>query len=216
MPDQTTAMTAAESVLVQILASGPKDSRDVSSAMQAAGISTKQTRTARERLALIVHRSGRREDARSVWALPSHAVEAASTYAQHHVQPMPERKVKVLARTADRPHLRKPETPQVATVLTKPDISGAAVDSTERLPPHLVARVQRRAQIMQSRGLDSAVAQALSNALLQRDSEGSRGVSCAECQNYDVRKGCTAAEFSGGPRDVQEVWFCSYSRRDTP
>lgn len=209
-------MTAAESALVNILASGPKDSRDVFAAMQAAGISTKQTRTARERLALVVNRSGRREEARSVWTLPSPALEAAATDALRHAQPMPDGKVKGLARTAERLDLRKPQISTPAPVLTKPDISSDGAGSTVGLQPHLVERVQRRALIMQSRGLDSDAARALSVALLQRDADGGRSVSCAECQNYDALKGCSAAEFSSGPRDVQEVWACSYSRRDTP
>lgn len=73
-----TALAAAR-WLADLLAAGPRDSRDIMAVGAGAGMTPKALRRARESLALKVVRTGVRQTMRSVWALPGQAERTGGT-----------------------------------------------------------------------------------------------------------------------------------------
>ena len=63
-------MSEADNTLRKLLANGPRPSREVLAVLAQHGITFKQARSARERLNLVVARTGNGEAMRSTWALP--------------------------------------------------------------------------------------------------------------------------------------------------
>lgn len=70
-------MSPAEVMLRSLLVSGPSASREMLASMAAQHFTPKQVRNARERLGVVVERSGNGADMRSTWRLPAGAATVA-------------------------------------------------------------------------------------------------------------------------------------------
>jgi hypothetical protein len=194
MPE--TAVGDIDKALCDLLALGARDSREVQAAMTAAGFSPKRIRSARERIGVVISRSGHGASMRSTWALASHSDD--------------QRGLKTLLINADA------SSPDALRRTKASDRFGERQGRDGvALNPGEERRVSSRILRFTARGVELALAQELAMGLvLCRDRIGSRDVSCAECQNFTVIRGCSVAAFSGGARDVSEHWYCPYSRSD--
>ena len=181
------------------LSGGIRNSREVLAELGALGFSAKQIRRARERLGVLTKRQGRRADMRSMWALP-----------------MPQLAPEVVSETSPARARDAEPIPPAYLRKHKASDSGEMLAFAKGLSEAEATRVARRAAAFIARGLTAALANDVAIALvLERDRGGTREGSCIECQCM-VHGGCTSAEFSGGSRDVREIWYCGYARRDTP
>lgn len=126
-------LTEPEIALRALLAAGPRDSREVVSAMAERGLSAKQTRTAREKQNVIIERAGSGADMRSTWRLQDlikpdiaqpRSAEAGQvarasmttmdcaleTAGEKAVVPVSGREGQALQRATRQPHALSPET----------------------------------------------------------------------------------------------------------
>lgn len=191
-------MSQAETSLQTMLAGGPKASREVIVAMASQGITQKQLRRAREKLGVVVTRSGCGKDMRSTWGLP---IETPRALASSDGGPI----------HAQRGLLRKGEIPDDCGS----DASQGEVGTTTMLQPFEEGLIASRVALFVSKGLDPSTARHVAVLLTHdRDRPGMRGGSCAECQNWIGPRACSAADvgFGQGPRDASEIWFCGYAR----
>lgn len=191
-------MTDAETALKDLLATGPRQSRDVTATMTRQGMTAKQVRRARERMGIVICRSGNGASMRSTWALP----------------------VEVRGTRDTSPALTFPDMPgdaaeRKAKVSESQEPSGMATST--KLYAEETSRIARRVPVFMARGLDRLLATDVATSLVvQRDRPGTRAVSCVECQCYTLHNTCAAAQYTGGPRDAREVWSCGWARRDAP
>lgn len=179
-------------VLREALAAGPTASRDVLALLGAKGLTPKQLRRARERLGVVVERSGSGKSMRSVWRLPE-AGERLDGGAD------PDRSRR--AREAKSQGAAKPPS-VVAPVL-----------ATDALTEWESSRVARRISVFMTRGVDHDKATSLALKLVhERDRTGRHDVggSCIECQSY-VRRECIV-----GPKALDAIHYCLYMRHDSP
>lgn len=195
-------MNPVDTRLQDLLAGGPKLSRDVIAALAAEGFTPKQLRRAREHLGVVVTRNGRGQDMRSSWGLPVEIPEAPNSGddGSIHAQRSVVRKGQVLGHVV-------------------PTVPAAANPSAASLRPFEEDRVARRTSLFVGKGLDITTARQVAVLLVtERDRTGTRGGSCFECQNLRSPRACIAADagFGQGPRDAAEVWSCSYARLSGP
>lgn len=188
------SLPSDDELLANLLRGGPGDSREVKAAMDAAGVTSKRTRRARERLGVVVERFGSGNAAGSRWSLPS-LVPAVEPGAEL-------RKDKVWASSPPSESLGSERIEQHIARDVEPQATSAQL-----------ALMERRVHAFVDRGVDPHQAQQVATLLLERDRAGLRDGSCAECQNFCPSRGCDASEFSGGARPVGQLWFCWYARR---
>lgn len=187
-------MKADDEVLRQVLQGGARDSREIKTAMEAAGVTGKRTRRARERLGVVVVRFGSGAAAGSRWSLPP-LVPATNSGGVL-------RKGKVPPSTAPSESLRSVRDPNRRE-------HARELGTTEGQ----LAMLRTRVAAFIARGIEPHRANGVAESLLDRDRAGQREGSCAECQNYSAPDHCAATQFSGGARPVDQLWFCWYARR---
>ncbi len=206
--------------LTGLLAAGPRDSRDVLSALAAVGVSPKQARTARERLGVVVQRSGSGTHMRSRWSLPTLA--KPNTVAAQPVTgaaPMDCQKTNKTQQELDA-GIQGTNHPS-AVFVPELDADLAATDSAmERVldrHEHLQvtdaehSRLMARIDAFKAHGVAPDLAADVARALVLVDRDNRPGVgSCLQCQSFH-RATCPVV-----PRAPVEVHLCLYSRRATP
>lgn len=200
-------MTNADIWLRNELAGGPRASRELLKLAAQAGITAKALRGARERLDLIVRRSGNGRAMRSTWELPLSidlGLEAAGIHARND------------SAMYARPHAREAShergdgcTSLNVRIEAAPMTAQPALGRTPALESFEQARVDRRESIFAGRGMTAPAAHDLAVRLvLERDRcappAGSR-VSCIECQERD----CCDQRHEWG-----EIHYCHFARRD--
>lgn len=201
--------------LRQALAQSPVESSRVKKMASDAGFSPKALRRARERLEVVVARTGRRATTRSFWSLPRRRTGEAGASG---------------ARSPDPSHMctgAEGPTQRAATIstgsLTAEVVPLVANASGARVEPYAVPdlsaaerdRVAWRTSRFVGLGMSTPDARALATRLvLERDRTSDKGGSCAECQCYDG-KSCEpgAAGYTRGPRNPSEIWMCLTARR---
>lgn len=179
-------------VLREALAAGPIASRDVLTLLGAQGLTPKQLRRARERLGVVVERSGSGKSMRSVWRLPEAGERVGESAAP---------------RSASRPRN------VLDTSAAKPPSVVAPAVATDPLTELESSRVARRISVFMTRGVDQDKATSLALKLVyERDRTGRHDVggSCIECQSY-VRRECIV-----GPKALDAIHYCLYMRHDSP
>lgn len=202
----------APDALTAILTPGPVESRAALAAMAAQGFTAKQTRRARERLGLIVHRVGYGPQTQSTWQLPaptcSTQVETAPVVPAHR---------RALSRGKMLSFVKVSEHSARASRVRSVATSGTAQVRNEVRAESLVAteveqrRIDRRVALFILRGLDRDTAGQLAQSLLQRDrTKGDAWGSCIECQNY-VRQQCPVVQ-----QPVAEIHECWLRRHEAP
>lgn len=179
-------------VLREALEGGPTASRDVLALLGAQGLTPKQLRRARERLGVVVERSGSGTAMRSFWRLPDpgeHMDDGA----------------------APRP-ASGPRRALDASVAKRPTVAAPA-GAPDPLTEWESSRVSRRISVFMTRGVDQDKATSLALKLVyERDRTGRHDVggSCIECQSY-VRRECIV-----GPKALDAIHYCLYMRHDSP
>jgi hypothetical protein len=81
-----TSATEPETVLRDLLAGGPRNSRDILAAMAERQFTRKQTRCAREKLRVVIQRAGSGVDMHSLWSLPQDGEPGDSAKTAAHAQ----------------------------------------------------------------------------------------------------------------------------------
>lgn len=141
--------------LSEWLADGPRESQALHVLARAEGITPKMLRVARERLGVVIRRSGNGVRMRSTWSLPVESQKARG------------RPLAVSMRGMEQP-TGEPS-----------DAAGLSFADAER------GRISRRIAFFMWKGLTKVAAHELAiHLLLERDRHGSRAGSCIECQNW--------------------------------
>lgn len=145
----------AAQLLAMWLAGGPRSSRELHELAAAEGVTPKRLRSARERLGVIVRRSGNRRLMRATWSLPSAlGLGYGSTSADHPYG------------TRSQGDQSKPREEPIYS-------SGELLRISRRIP-YLIAK-----------GIDDVAAHDLAvHLVIARDRLGARSGSCIECQNW--------------------------------
>lgn len=193
--------------LREVLAGGPMSSREIGAMASEAGITAKALRGARERLDLIVRRSGNGRAMRSTWELPlsiDRGLEAAG------IEALNDSAMYARPRAREAAHERGDGCTSLnVRIEAAPMTAQPALGRAPALESFEQARVDRRESIFAGRGMTAPAARELAVRLvLERDRcappAGSR-VSCIECQERDR---CDQRH------EWSEIHYCHFARRD--
>jgi hypothetical protein len=206
----TQHLSPTESCLRELLADGPRLSREVLASMAARGITPKQVRRARELLGVVTQRAGSGTSMHSVWSLPP-SKPNIGTSGVEEIRSVPRVREGIRAPVeAPVEMLKNVKVCQAVSVETKMETAAAfsALLTAVDLTVSEQHRHQVRIEAFRARGLDDLTASQVADALVGRDRAGLRATgSCAECQCIQLRTCPTS------PRPVIEIHECWYRRK---
>lgn len=187
-------LPTCDALLRDMLAGGPRQSREVLAELAALGFTTKQVRRARERQGVLIERAGNGLAMRSTWRLPGAEVAALT-----------------VAATGTAGAAALPPLGPALAPCGFPAPSPARHHPSAMLAEGEQRRHAARVRAFMGQGHDEATARCVADALVERDRRGEPGAgSCAECQNIALGS-CPAT-----PRPVIEVHGCWARRQCTP
>lgn len=153
--------------LSEWLADGPRESQALHGLARAEGITPKMLRVARERLGVVIRRSGNGVRMRSTWSLPVGSREVPG------------------------------EPPAFSTRRMKSPSGGRSAAAGPGFTEAEQGRISRRIAFFMRKGLTEVAAHELAiHLVLERDRHGSRAGSCIECQNWrpDGQRPCSEGQ----------------------